>query len=258
MHRPTAIFAGLALAILLHGCAVPAPGPGPFGRIVDDVKEGLRKTGEDLRTVAREVRDSTDPDKAHNAPLRVLLVGDGIVKGGRDGVLNDLERSLRKRGFEVMGEDEPGAAAPLNRYRQGNGSPTLRGALDETAFSLPPGSFGVLMASMNGYRINRKGSLSHGRISGTAKFMVKFHFSADPVHLPEKDMGRGYWERRVVVERQITGRQLSFLEDQILQDLNARDDAIVRTPQLRAAYLSEVLAEAFDRVAGTMPRPQSH
>ena len=257
MYRLTIIFASLALAALLHGCAVPGPGPGPFGRVVDDVKEGLRKTGEDLGTVAKEVRDSTDPDKARKGtPLRVLVIGDGIVKDARDGVLNDLERSLRKRGFEVMGQDEGGDA--LDRYRRGGAGITRRNALSQLAFSLPSGSFGVLSASMEGRKISRKGSLSHGRIVGTAKFRIRFRFAADPLHLHPEDREHGYWERRVVVERDITDRQLSFLEDQILQDLNARDDAIVRTPQLRSAYLSEVLAEAFDRVAGTMPRPQSH
>ena len=245
----------IATTALLHGCAAPGPGPGPFGRVIDDVKEGLRKTGEDLGTVAKEIQDSTDPDKARGVSLRVLVIPEGIISDGANGVLNDLERNLEQRGFEIIGEDE--VVSPLSRYRRGGAGITRRNALSQLAFSLPAQSFGALVVTMNSYKINRKGSLSHGSISGTAKFKVSFRFAADPVHLHPDDMDREYWRRSLTVERDINERQVSFLEDQILQDLDAREDPTVRTPQLRAAYLSEVLAEAFDRVVGTMPRPHT-
>ena len=231
---------------LLAGCV---PADGPFGRMRDDVEEGLRKTAEDLRRFEDEVRDSRDPDTAvAGLPLRMLVIVSSHNLGDlhQETLLSDLHREVEDRGFEIIHEDVPA----LQRYRDANSTAVQR--LRDLAGGLPTGSFGVVEVFMNGWDVSRRGSLSHSRITGYARFTLTFRVAAHWRHVhPDDD---DYWERRITLEREVNDRQLTLLEDQVAQSLNMPRD-IQYDPELRATYLSGVIAEAFASVAPTMPRP---
>ena len=240
------------LLLLCLGCAALAgcvPTDGPFGRVRQDVEEGWRKTVDDLRKFKDEVRASTDPDAARGGlPLRMLVIVSSRNLGGlhQETLLSDLHSEIEARGFEIIYEDVPA----LKRYRDAGSTAVQR--LRDLANELPQGSFGALEVFMNSWDVYRKGSLRHERITGYAYFQLTFRLAANwrQVH-PEDDE---YWERRASVKREVNDRQITFLEDQIAQDLKMPRD-IRHEPELRAAYLSEVIAEAFATVAHTMPRP---
>ena len=235
-------------AALLSACI---PADGPYGRIRGDIEKGLRKTADDLDDFKDEARDSTDR-RIHpgEPPLRMLVIisSHNLRNLHQDTLLLDLHDNLEARGFEVIRE----SVAALDRYRAEGFATTQPARLIDLANGLPTGSFGVLEVFMNGWDVKREGSFSHEQITGQAYFTLTFRFAAHWRYIHPQD--NNYWERRHTIGREVNDRQITWLEDQIAQDLNVPWD-VQHDPELRAAYLSEVISDAFDKVAATMPRP---
>ena len=235
---------------LITACVVPADGP--YGRVRGDIETGLGKAADDLANFSREVRASTkppaNPQQAGALPLRVLVIPAGNLHNmQQETVLLDLHRDLEARGFEIIHEDVPA----LHRYRAEGFDMVMPARLIDLANGLPTGSFGVLEVILRGWDVERRGSLRHNQISGRAKFSLLFRFAANWRHVHLDD--NNYWERRKTIEREVTDRQITFLEDQVAQALEV-PQGIQHDPELRAAYVGEVIAEAFGEVAASLPR----
>ncbi|MGI9250143.1 MAG: hypothetical protein ACR2PR_02960 [Pseudohongiellaceae bacterium] len=239
----------LLLPVLLFSCETPTDGP--FGRVRDDIEEGLRNTAEDLRDLRDDMRASTDPNTPYEGlPLRMLVIisSHNLNDLHKETLLVDLYRNLESRGFEVILED----VAALREYRNTGFAATQPARLLDLANGLPTDSFGVLEIFVNGWYMDRRGSLSHNDITGDVRFDLAFRFAGHWRYIHEDD--NDYWEARHTVRRDISDRQMTWLEDQIAQEVDL-PYCIQQEPELCASYIGGVIDEAFDNVAPGMPRP---